>query len=75
MLIISPLVLAGSVEEGEYANQFTLLKTLETMFGVEPLGYAASEEVPTLSPKLFVKEETEEERAAKEAAAKAAEGA
>ena len=62
LLIISPLVLAGSVEEGEYANHFTLLKTLETMFGVEPLGYAASEEVPTLSPELFVKEETEEDR-------------
>jgi hypothetical protein len=75
LLIISPLVLAGSVEETEYANHFTLLKTLETMFGVEPLGYAAGEEVPTLSPELFVKEETEEERAEKEALAKEAEGA
>jgi hypothetical protein len=75
LLIISPLVLAGSVEETEYANHFTLLKTLETMFGVEPLGYAASEEVPTLSPELFVKEETEEERAAKEAASEEAAGA
>jgi phosphatidylinositol-3-phosphatase len=74
LLIISPLVLAGSVEENEYANHFTLLKTLETMFGVEPLGYAAGEEVPTLSPELFVKEETEEERAEKEALAKEAEG-
>jgi phosphatidylinositol-3-phosphatase len=74
LLIISPLVLPGSVEETEYANHFTLLKTLETMFGVEPLGYVASEEVPTLSPELFVKEETEEERAEKEAAAKEAEG-
>jgi hypothetical protein len=75
LLIISPLVLAGSVEETEYANHFTLLKTLEAMFGVEPLGYAAGEEVPTLSPELFVKEETEEERAEKEALAKEAEGA
>jgi phosphatidylinositol-3-phosphatase len=61
LLMISPLVLPGSVGETEYANHFTLLKTLETMFGVEPLGYAAGEEVPTLSPELFVKEETEEE--------------
>jgi hypothetical protein len=75
LLMISPLVLPGSVEETEYANHFTLLKTLEAMFGVEPLGYAAGEEVPTLSPELFVKEETDEERAAKEAAAEAAEGA
>ena len=56
LLIISPFVLPGSVEETEYANHFTLLKTLETMFGVEPLGYAAEEEVPTLSPELFVEE-------------------
>jgi hypothetical protein len=74
LLIISPLVLPGSVEEAEYANHFTLLKTLEAMFGVEPLGYAAEEEVPTLSPELFVKEESEEERAEKEALAKEAEG-
>jgi phosphatidylinositol-3-phosphatase len=56
LLLISPLVLPGSVVETEYANHFTLLKTLETMFGVEPLGYAAEEEVPTLSPELFVPE-------------------
>ena len=53
-LLISPLVLAGSIEEREYANHFTLLKTLEQMFGVEPLGYAGEEEVPTLSPELFI---------------------
>jgi hypothetical protein len=74
LLIISPLVLAGSVEEREYANHFTLLKTLETMFGVEPLGYAADEEVPVLSPELFVKEESKEEEEAKKAALKEAEG-
>ena len=56
LLLISPLVEAGKVEETEYANHFTLLKSLETMFGVEPLGYAAEEEMPTLSPELFVPE-------------------
>jgi phosphatidylinositol-3-phosphatase len=56
LLLISPLVEAGKVEEAEYANHFTLLKTLETMFGVEPLGYAAEEAVPTLSSELFVPE-------------------
>jgi hypothetical protein len=59
LLMISPLVEAGKVEETEYANHFTLLKTLETMFGVEPLGYASDEEVPTLSPELFIEEEVE----------------
>jgi phosphatidylinositol-3-phosphatase len=53
LLLISPFVEPGKVEEAEYANHFTLLKTLETMFGVEPLGYASEEEVPTLSPELF----------------------
>jgi hypothetical protein len=54
LLMISPFVEPGKVEEVEYANHFTLLKTLATMLGVEPTGYAAEEEVPTLSPDLFV---------------------
>jgi hypothetical protein len=74
LLLISPLVLAGSVEEREYANHFTLLKTLATMFGVEPLGYAAEAELPMLSPELFIKEESKEEEEAKKAALKEAEG-
>jgi phosphatidylinositol-3-phosphatase len=74
LLLISPLVLAGSVEEREYANHFTLLKTLTTMFGVEPLGYAAEGELPMLSPELFIKEESKEEEEAKKAALKEAEG-
>jgi hypothetical protein len=60
LLMISPFVEPGKVEEAEYANHFTLLKTLEKMFGVEPLGYASEEEVPTLSPELFVAEPEEE---------------
>jgi phosphatidylinositol-3-phosphatase len=59
LLMISPFVEPGKVEETEYANHFTLLKTLETMLGVEPIGYAAEEEVPTLSPELFLAEEEE----------------
>ena len=59
LLMISPFVEPGTVEETEYANHFTLLKTLETMFGVEPLGYAGEEEMPTLSPSLFITEEPE----------------
>jgi hypothetical protein len=57
LLMISPFVEPGKVVETEYANHFTLLKTLETMFGVEPLGYAGEEEMPTLSPELFLSEE------------------
>jgi hypothetical protein len=57
LLMISPFVEPGTVVETEYANHFTLLKTLETIFGVEPLGYASEEEMPTLSPSLFKAEE------------------
>jgi hypothetical protein len=65
LLMISPYVEAGQVEEFEYANHFTLLKSLEKMFGVEPLGYATEEEMPTLSPSLFRSvEEVEAEGAA-----------
>jgi hypothetical protein len=66
LLMISPYVEAGRVEETEYANHFTLLKSLEKMFGVEPLGYATEEEMPTLSPSLF---RTAKEVEAEEAAA------
>jgi hypothetical protein len=59
LLMISPFVEPGTVVETEYANHFTLLKTLETIFGVEPLGYAAEEDMPTLSPSLFKAEEEE----------------
>ncbi|MFT3866249.1 MAG: alkaline phosphatase family protein [Solirubrobacterales bacterium] len=65
LLIISPYVEAGTVEESTYANHFTLLKTLEGMFGVEPLGYATESVMPTLSPSLFkTTEEVEEEEEA-----------
>jgi phosphatidylinositol-3-phosphatase len=67
LLMISPFVEPGTVVETEYANHFTLLKTLETMFGVEPLGYAGEEEMPTLSPELFIEPEAEEGEAQKTA--------
>jgi hypothetical protein len=57
LLMISPFVEPGKVDETEHANHFTLLKTLATMLGVEPTGYAAEEEVSTLSPELFVEPE------------------
>jgi hypothetical protein len=57
LLMISPFVEPGTVVETEYANHFTLLKTLETMFGVGPLGYATEEEMPALSPELFLSAE------------------
>jgi hypothetical protein len=79
LLMISPYVEAGKVEEFEYANHFTLLKSLEKMFGVEPLGYATEEEMPTLSPSLFrsvdeVEAEAAEKKAKEKGAAKKSKG-
>ncbi|HWH20200.1 MAG TPA: hypothetical protein VN671_06685, partial [Solirubrobacterales bacterium] len=74
LLMISPYVEAGKVEETEYANHFTLLKTLAKMLGVEPLGYATETEVPTLSPTLFRSAE-EVEKEEEEAASKTSKAA
>jgi hypothetical protein len=40
MLLISPFVKAGSVDETGYFNHFTTLLTIEELFGLEKLGYA-----------------------------------
>jgi hypothetical protein len=40
LLLISPFVEAGSVNEGTYANHYALLLTIEELFGLEKLGYA-----------------------------------
>jgi len=48
MLLISPFVEPGSVaEESLYANHYSFLLTLEELFGLEKLGYAAE---PALLP-------------------------
>ena len=41
MLLISPYVKAGSVNETGYYNHFSLLRSIEELFGQQPLGYAA----------------------------------
>ena len=46
MLLLSPYVLAGSVAEG-YFNHFSFLRSVEELFGLIPLGYAAE---PVVQP-------------------------
>jgi hypothetical protein len=41
LLLISPFVKAGSVEESGYYNHFSLLLSIEELLGLPPLGYAA----------------------------------
>jgi hypothetical protein len=46
LLLISPFVKPGSVDETGYYNHFSLLLSIEDLFGLKPLGYAAE---PALS--------------------------
>ncbi len=46
LLLISPFVKAGSVDESSYFNHFSLLRSIEELFGLQALGYAGN---PALS--------------------------
>ncbi len=41
MLLISPYVAPGTVDESGYYNHFSFLRSVEELLGFEPLGYAA----------------------------------
>ena len=41
MLLISPYILPGSVNESGYFNHYSLLRSIEELFGLAALGYAA----------------------------------
>lgn len=41
MLLLSPYVAPGSVDETAYYNHFSFLRSVEELLGQEPLGYAA----------------------------------
>jgi phosphatidylinositol-3-phosphatase len=47
MLLLSPYVLPGSVNESEYFNHFSFLRSVEELFGLSALGYAAD---PAVAP-------------------------
>lgn len=47
MLLLSPFVEAGTINEESYFDHFSLLLSIEEAFGLPPIGYAAS---PTLTP-------------------------
>jgi len=42
LLLISPFVTAGTVNESSYYNHFALLRSIEELFGLPPIGYAAN---------------------------------
>lgn len=53
LLLISPYLAAGTVEESAYFNHFSLLRSIEELFGQEPLGYAAEPALSGFEPSLF----------------------
>jgi hypothetical protein len=53
LLMISPYVPAHKLNTIETYNHFSLLKSIEDLFGLPHLGYAANKQVPTLTPALF----------------------
>jgi hypothetical protein len=46
MLLLSPFVTAGTVDESGYYNHFSFLLSVEQLFGLNPIGYATD---PALS--------------------------
>jgi hypothetical protein len=51
-LLLSPFVKGGNLVQDEY-NHFSLLRTVEDLFGFSHLGYAGASGVSSFSPSLF----------------------
>jgi hypothetical protein len=51
-LLLSPFIKGGNLEQGTY-NHFSLLRTVEDLFGLSHLGYAGAAGVSSFSPSLF----------------------
>lgn len=51
-LLLSPFIKGGNLEQGTY-NHFSLLRTVEDLFGLSHLGYAGGKGVSSFSPSLF----------------------
>ncbi len=53
-LLLSPFIEGGNLVQDTY-NHFSLLRTVEDLFGLAHLGYAGGKEVSSFSPSLFTK--------------------
>lgn len=53
LLLISPFVEPGSVDDTDYSNHFTLLLTIEELFGLERIGYAKEEALAPFGSSVF----------------------
>jgi hypothetical protein len=53
-LLLSPFIKGGSLDQEPY-NHFSLLRTVEDLFGLSHLGYAGGKGVNSLAPSIFSK--------------------
>jgi hypothetical protein len=53
-LLLSPFIKGGATVQDTY-NHFSLLRTVEDLYGLEHLGYAGGKEVSSFAPSLFTK--------------------
>jgi hypothetical protein len=53
MLLLSPYLAPGTVEKDAYYNHFSFLRSVEELFGLELLGYAAEPALTGFEPSLF----------------------
>jgi phosphatidylinositol-3-phosphatase len=53
MLLLSPYVAPGSVDESGYYNHFAFLRSVEELLGLEPLGYAAEPALTAFDSSVF----------------------
>jgi hypothetical protein len=54
LLMISPYIKPHTLNTIETYDHFSLLKSIETLFGVPHLGYTADKQVPAFIPSLFL---------------------
>jgi hypothetical protein len=52
-LLLSPFVEGKTVSQEEF-NHFSLLRTIEDLFGLEHLGYAGGSAVKSFEPAMFI---------------------
>ncbi len=53
LLLLSPFVAPGTVNESGYFNHFSLLRSIEELFELEPLGYAAEEALTPFDASVY----------------------
>jgi hypothetical protein len=53
LLLISSYVQRGTVNSTDYFNHFSLLRSIEDIFGLEHLGYATAAALPTFDASVF----------------------